>query len=281
MLTDSLLTSLCRTRLRTALALLLSLLFAPAGWSADAAKETVPPAEVRAAVAANFTAAMKELSAAFTAKTGHPVVSSFGASGQLVAQIANGAPFDIMLAADNQYTAQLVEKNLGVGDSRFVYAQGKLALWSASAGVVDTEGKVLKDGKFEKIAVANPKLAPYGRAAEETLKTLDLFDKLQPRFVTGENIGQTQQFVASGAVPLGFVALAQVYALSETQRGSFWIVPAKLYQPLDQEAVLLKSAEQNVAAKAFLAFIKSPEAQDIIRKFGYELPGSPTANTSK
>jgi molybdate transport system substrate-binding protein len=230
--------------------------------------------EVRAAVAANFTAAMNELTRAYQAATGRKVVASFGASGQLVAQIANGAPFDLMLAADNRYTAQLVDKNLAVGASRFIYARGKLVLWSSAAGTVDDKGQVLKDGRFEKIAIANPKAAPYGRAAEETLKTLGLYDSLQARFVTGENIGQTQQFVASGSVPLGFVALAQVYALPEDRRGSWWLVPAGLYQPLEQEAVLLKPAERNDAAKAFLAYLKSPEAQAIIRKFGYAMPGA-------
>lgn len=259
---------------RSALALLSLLLFnGQQAWPAAGAPPASEPLrqEVRAAVAANFTAAMNELSRAFNAATGHRVVASFGASGQLFAQIANGAPFDLMLAADNQYTARLIEDGLAVADSRFVYARGKLALWSSNPGYVDAGGQVLKDARFEKIAIANPKLAPYGRAAEQTLQALGLFEPLQPRFITGENIGQTQQFIASGNVPLGFVALAQVLALPEAQRGSYWIVPADLYQSLDQEAVLLKSAEHNEAARAFLAFLKTAEARDIIAKLGYGL----------
>lgn len=258
-------------RRRTLALLSLLLFFVQPGWSAESA-DAARSLEVRAAVATNFTAAMNELSRAFNAATGHRVVASFGASGQLFAQITNGAPFDLLLGADNLYTGQLIDKGLGVADSRFIYAQGKLALWSSSPGYVDAGGKVLRDAKFEKIAVANPRLAPYGRAAEQTLQALGLLEKLQPRFITGENISQTQQFVASGSVPLGFVALAQVLALPEAQRGSYWLVPADLYQPLDQEAVLLKSAEQNAGARAFLAYLKTPAAQEIIRKFGYALP---------
>jgi molybdate transport system substrate-binding protein len=235
-------------------------------------KTPAPAREVRAAVAANFTAAMNELSRDFTAATGQKVVASFGASGQLFAQISNGAPFDLLLGADNQYTRQLIDRGLGVAGSRFIYAQGRLALWSSEAGYVDAEGKVLKKADFSKIAIANPKLAPYGRAAEQALQALGLYDTLQARFITGENISQTQQFVASGSVPLGFVALAQVYALPDAQRGSFWIVPTDLYAPLDQEAVLLKSAQDNATAKAFLAYLKTPAAQRIIRRYGYELP---------
>lgn len=258
---------------RAAVLLMLSLLgAAPTGSAANA--ERARPAEVRAAVAANFTAPMKELAAAFTARTGIAVLPSFGASGQLVAQIANGAPFDLLLAADNQYTAQLVGKHLAVADSRFVYARGKLALWSGRAGYIDAAGEVLKDGQFDRIAVANARLAPYGRAAEQALRALGLFDALRPRFVTGENIGQTQQFIASGSVPLGFVALGQIYALPAAQRGSFWIVPPALYEPLDQEAVLLEPAARNESAQAFLAFLRSAEGQDIIRRFGYDAPAA-------
>jgi molybdate transport system substrate-binding protein len=236
------------------------------------AKAPAPAREVRAAVAANFTAAMNELSRDFTAATGRKVVASFGASGQLFAQISNGAPFDLLLGADKQYTGQLVDKGLGVADSRFIYARGRLALWSSTPGYVDAKGEILKKADFAKIAIANPRLAPYGRAAEQSLKAMGLYETLQARFVTGENISQAQQFVASGSVPLGFVALAQVNALPEAQRGSFWIVPTELYEPLDQEAVLLKSAQGNAAAKAFLTYLKTPEAQRIIRRYGYELP---------
>lgn len=256
----------------TVLLALLSTFSFLSGNARAAEKTDPPPAEVRAAVAANFTATMNELSRAFTEATGHKVVASFGASGQLFAQISNGAPFDLMLSADNQYTAQLIDKGLGVADSRFIYARGQLALWSSEAGYVDAKGDVLKKAAYSKLAVANPKTAPYGRAAEQALKALGLYETVQARFITGENIAQTQQFVASGNVPLGFVALAQVYALPEDKRGSFWIVPAELHEPIDQEAVLLQSARDNTAAKAFLAYLQSPEAQRIIRRYGYELP---------
>lgn len=259
-------------RISTVILTTLTLLCGTAHAETSGTKAAAPAREVRAAVAANFTAAMNELSREFEASTGKKVVASFGASGQLFAQITNGAPFDLLLGADNQYTGKLIDQGLGVASSRFIYAQGRLALWSSEAGYVDGEGKILKKAEFPKIAIANPKLAPYGRAAEQSLKALGLYDTLQARFVTGENIGQTQQFVASGSVPLGFVALAQVYALPEAQRGSFWIVPTELYDPLDQEAVLLESARDNAAAKAFLAYLKTPEAQRIIRRYGYELP---------
>jgi molybdate transport system substrate-binding protein len=239
---------------------------------ADDKSTADPAAEVRAAVAANFTATMNELGRAFTEATGYKVVASFGASGQLFAQISNGAPFDLMLSADNQYSVKLIDKGLGVAASRFIYARGQLALWSSDAGYVDDKGDVLKKAAYSKLAIANPRTAPYGRAAEQTLKALGLYETVQARFITGENIAQTQQFVASGNVPLGFVALAQVYALPEDRRGSFWIVPAELHEPIDQEVVLLQSAQANTAAKAFLAYLKSPAAQRIIRRYGYELP---------
>jgi molybdate transport system substrate-binding protein len=262
-----------KLRVASVLLALLSTLSFLCGDAAASDEKTAPPAaEVRAAVASNFTATMNELSRAFTAATGYKVVASFGASGQLFAQISNGAPFDLMLSADNQYSTQLVENGLGVADSRFIYARGQLALWSSEAGYVDDAGDVLKKAAYAKLAIANPKTAPYGRAAEQALKALGLYETVQARFITGENIAQTQQFIASGSVPLGFVALAQVYALPEDKRGSFWIVPEKLHEPIDQEAVLLKSAQDNAAARAFLVYLKSPEATAIIRKYGYELP---------
>jgi molybdate transport system substrate-binding protein len=240
--------------------------------AAASAATTAPAREVRAAVAANFTATMNELGRAFSAATGLEVVSSFGASGQLFAQIANGAPFDLMLSADNQFSAQLIANGLGVADSRFIYARGQLALWSSAPGYVDDEGAVLKKAAYSKLAIANAKTAPYGRAAVETLKSLALYETVQARLITGENIAQTQQFIGSGNVPLGFVALSQVLALPEDKRGSFWIVPEQLHQPLDQEAVLLTSARDNAAARAFLDYLKSPAAQAIIRKYGYQVP---------
>ena len=252
---------------------LLAMLALLCGSAGALAADAAPAAqEVRAAVAANFTATMNELSRAFAEASGHKVVSSFGASGQLVAQISNGAPFDLFLSADDQFSGQLIDRGLALPDSRFIYARGQLALWSSTADYIDDKGEVLKKGIYPRLAIANPKTAPYGRAAEDTLRALGLYESVQARFITGENIGQTHQFIASGNVPLGFVALSQVYALPADKRGSFWIVPEQLHEPIDQEAVLLKTAQDNAAARAFLEYLKSPAAQAIIRKYGYGLP---------
>ena len=228
--------------------------------------------EVRAAVAANFTAAIKKLTPVFERKTGHKLVASFGATGQLYAQIRNGAPVDVFLSADDVTPQKLVAEGDAVGASYFIYARGRLALWSSQPGYVDAQGAILKSDKFTKIAIANPKTAPYGQAAIDALTTLKLLDTISLRFVIGENIAQTQQFVSSGNVPLGFIALAQVKALAPEDRGSWWVVPANLHQPIDQGAVLLSRAKDASAATAFLAFLKSPEAIAIIRELGYEIP---------
>ena len=226
--------------------------------------------EVKAAVAANFTAATKQLAPLFEKKTGHKLVASFGATGQFYAQINSGAPFDVFLAADDATPKKLIAEDSAVADSYFIYARGRLVLWSSTPGHVDDKGAVLKANQFEKIAIANPKAAPYGQAAIETLTALKLLDQLQPKFVTGENIAQTQQFISTGNVPLGFVALAQVKALPAADRGSYWVVPQELHQPIDQGAVLLSKADNPKAAAEFLAFLKSPEALAIIHELGYE-----------
>lgn len=228
--------------------------------------------EVKAAVAANFTAAIKKLAPAFEKQTGHKLVASFGATGQLYAQIKNGAPFDVLLSADDTTPQKLVAEGDAVADSYFIYARGRLALWSSQPGYVDEQGAILKSDKFTKLAIANPKAAPYGQAAIDALTTLKLLAQLQPKFVMGENIAQTQQFVSSGNVPLGFIALAQVKSLAPEDRGSWWVVPANLHKPIDQGAVLLSKAKSSPAARAFLTFLKSPEAIVIIRGLGYEIP---------
>jgi molybdate transport system substrate-binding protein len=228
--------------------------------------------EVKAAVAANFTAAIRKLTPAFEQKTGHKLLASFGATGQLYAQIKNGAPFDVFLSADDTTPQKLIAEGDGVAGSYFIYARGRLALWSNQPGYVDDQGAILKSDKYTKIAIANPKAAPYGQAAIDALTTLKLLDVISPRFVVGENIAQTQQFVSSGNVPLGFIALAQVKSLAPEDRGSWWVVPASLHKPIDQGAVLLKKSASDAAAKVFLDFLKSPEAVTIIRELGYELP---------
>ena len=227
--------------------------------------------EVQVAVAANFTAPMKIIAAQFEKDTGHKVQASYGATGKFYAQIQNGAPFDILLAADDETPARLDKENATVANSRFTYAIGKLVLWSPQAGMVDDKGDVLKAGKFDHLSVANPKLAPYGLAAQEALQKLNLFTTLQPKFVTGENIGQTYQFVASGAAPLGFVAMSQVYEDNKLKSGSAWVVPPMLYSPIRQDAVVLTKGGNKAAVTAFIAYLKGDKAKTVIRSYGYDL----------
>ena len=227
-------------------------------------------AEVHVAVAANFTAPMKQIAADFEKETGHKVVLSFGASGKFYAQIKNGAPFQILLSADDEKPLQLVKDGLAVADSRFTYAIGTLVLWSAKPGFVDAKGEVLSKGHFNKIALANPKLAPYGTAAIELLTKQGLLTSLTPKFVQGENISQTFQFVSTGNAELGFVALSQVMKDGKVTSGSAWIVPGRLHSPIRQDAVLLATGRDNAAAKALLGYLKSDKAKKIIRSYGYE-----------
>jgi molybdate transport system substrate-binding protein len=230
-------------------------------------------ATVLVAVASNFTKPMTEIAAAFAKATGHEANLSFGSSGKFVAQIENDAPFEILLAADEKNPKKLETLGKGVANSRFTYAIGKLVLWSAKPGFVDGQGQVLSKGGFKHLALADPKLAPYGQAAEEALKNLSLLEELQPLFVLGENISQTQQFISSGNAELGFIALSQVIDKDgNISEGSAWMVPNTLHNPIKQEAILLKKGELNPAAPALLAFLKSPETLAIIKKYGYNLP---------
>lgn len=222
------------------------------------------------AVAANFTEPAKEIAALFKAKTGHEAVLSFGASGQFYTQIKENAPFAILLSADDERPKKLIEDGLGVADSRFTYAIGKLVLWSKDPNLVKGED-TLKANAFSKISIANPIAAPYGAAGIETLKALKLYDAIQPKIVTGNSIGQAFQFVESGNAEIGFVALSQ---LMPNAGGSRWMVPQNLYTEIRQDAVLLKSAAGNEAATAFLTFLKGPEARAVIEKFGYALAGT-------
>lgn len=228
-------------------------------------------AEVSVAVAANFTAPMQKIAQSFEQDTGHKAVLAFGSTGNFYAQIRNGAPFQILLAGDNETPARIEKESLGVAHTRFTYATGKLVLWSKRPGLVDDKGDVLRTGKLERIAIANPKLAPYGLAAMETLTQLGLLQSLQPKFVQGENISQTYQFVATENAPLGFVALSQVFADGRLKEGSAWMVPATMHQPIQQDAVLLNSGKDNPAAAALLGYLRSDKAKGIIRSFGYDL----------
>nr|WP_320141609.1 molybdate ABC transporter substrate-binding protein [uncultured Cohaesibacter sp.] len=224
-------------------------------------------ADTKVAVAANFTAAAKEIATAFAAETEHTATLSFGSTGKLYTQIANGAPFSVFLAADQARPIKAEKEGLAVPDSRFTYAQGKIVLYSTDPDLVDSSGAVLKSpDKFHKLAIANPKTAPYGAAAMQTLDKLNVPSAVMDALVRGDSISQTHQFVASGNAQLGFVALSQVV---NDKDGSQWIVPADLYAPIKQDAVLLKTGAEDEAAKAFLAFLKGDTAKDIILKFGY------------
>ena len=229
----------------------------------------LPAAQTNVAVAANFTEAAKEIAAAFKAKTGHEAVLSFGATGQFYTQITQGAPFQILLSADDARPKKLVDDGLAVVDSRFTYAIGKLVLWSKTPGLVKGE-ETLKAASFAKLSICNPSAAPYGAAAIEAMKSLKVFEALQPRLVEGATITQAYQFVETGNAELGFVALSQ---LTGPEAGSRWLVPQELYSPIRQDAVLLKAGATNEAATGFIAFLRSPEARVIIQKYGYVLDG--------
>ena len=228
--------------------------------------------EVRAAVASNFSAPMERIVPLFQQESGHVVKVSFGSSGKFYSQIKEGAPFDVFLAADEKNPKLLEKEGLAVEGSRFVYALGKLVLWSARPGYVDDKGHVLRKGSYGKIAYADPKLAPYGLAAKETLEELGLWNVVQSKLVTGESITQTYQFIATENAELGFIALSQITKDGKVTDGSWWIVPAHMYNPIKQSAVQLTAAKDKVAAQAFLSFLKSEKAVAIIRSFGYELP---------
>jgi len=226
--------------------------------------------EVSVAVAANFTAPMKRIAADFEKDTGHKALLSFGSSGKFYAQIKERAPFQVFLSADDETPARLDRDGLTAAGSRFTYAIGTLVLWSAKPGFVDDKGEVLSKGSFKKIAIANPKLAPYGKAAIETLTNLGLLTTIRPKFVQGENISQAQQFIGSGNAELGFVALSQVMKDGRIAGGSAWIVPEKLHSSIRQDAVLLANGKHSAAAKALMAYLKSDKVRKIIKTYGYK-----------
>jgi len=225
-------------------------------------------AETKVAVAANFTEPAKEIAAKFEAKTGDKVVLSFGSSGLFYTQIANGAPYEVFLSADSERPTKAEADGLAVAGTRFTYATGRLVLWSKTPGLVDAKGAVLAKGGFEKLSIADPKAAPYGLAAVETLTKLKLYDALKPKIVTGSSITQAFQYVQTGAAEVGFVALSQVI---NENGGSRWIVPAANHTPIDQQAVLLKTGADSATAKAFLLYLKSKDAKAIIKRYGYEV----------
>jgi molybdate transport system substrate-binding protein len=227
--------------------------------------------EAHIAVAANFAEPIKAVAAVLEKTTGHTLKVTLGATGKLVAQIKNGAPFDVLLAADTQTPAQLEADGLTQPGSRFTYATGKLVLWSADAAKVDAKGDILKTGSFRKLAHAAPKVAPYGAAAVQVIDKLGLTAALAPKLVQGESIGQTFSFVYTGNADLGFVAMSQVLEGGKLKNGSMWVVPQHLYQPIRQDAVLLQRAGANPAAQALVALLKSPNIKALIRSYGYDI----------
>lgn len=237
-------------------------------WSATI-RQTVQAGEVTVAVAANFAGPLAKLAEGFTAASGHTLKTTAGATGKFYSQIVAGAPFQVLIAADDETPKRLIAEGHAVAGSNFTYAVGQLVLWSAQPGLVDDQGAVLASGRFNKLAIANPKLAPYGRAAMQVMQARGLADQLAPKLVTGESIAQAYQFVFTGNAELGFVALSQVMVPNKPVSGSTWRVPAALHEPILQDAVLLKAGEQSAAAAALLAYLKSAPARAVIRAHGY------------
>jgi molybdate transport system substrate-binding protein len=229
--------------------------------------------EIQAAVASNFYNPFRAISQQFEKETGHKVQIISGSTGKLYAQIINGAPFELFLSADSRRTKLLEKENYAVSKSRFTYALGKITLWSLKKDLIANDGKsTLKKRNFEHIAMANHKTAPYGKAAMQTLQKLNLWDILRPLVVQGENISQTFQFVASQNAELGFVALSQVLDPKNNFKGKRWDVPETLYEPIEQDAIILKKGENNPGVKDLWQYLKSEQAKLILKKYGYDLP---------
>ncbi|MDD5029560.1 MAG: molybdate ABC transporter substrate-binding protein [Rhodoferax sp.] len=227
--------------------------------------------QAQIAVAANFAEPIKAVAAVLEKTTGHTLSITLGATGKLYAQIKNGAPFDVFLAANTTAPAALENEGLAQAGSNFTYAHGKLVLWSADVAKVDAKGDVLKGSGFRKLAYANPKTAPYGEAAVQTLDKLGLTGALTPKLVQGESIGQTFNFVHTGNAELGFVAMSQVLEGGKLKGGSMWVVPQTLYNPIRQNAVLLNRGANNPAAVALMGLLQSPNIKDLIRSYGYDI----------
>jgi len=248
--------------------------FAPAGlvsllavFAASAAQAD----EVQVAVAANFTAPIQAIAADFEKDTGHKLVAAYGATGQFYTQIKNGAPFEVFLSADDTTPEKLEKEGDTVKGSRFTYAIGTLALWSAKEGYVDSKGEVLKKNEYQHLSIANPKAAPYGLAATQVLEKLKLTEATKTKIVEGQNITQAYQFVSTGNAEIGFVALSQIFKDGKVTSGSAWIVPASMHDPIKQDAVILNKGKDNAAAKALVEYLKGPKAAAVIKSYGYQL----------
>ncbi|MDH5642378.1 MAG: molybdate ABC transporter substrate-binding protein, partial [Nitrospira sp.] len=224
------------------------------------------------AVAANFVLPFREVATEFEKASGHHITIATGSSGNFYAQMKNGAPYDVFFSADDERPKRLADEGLGIASSRFTYAVGRLALWSPDAAFITGE-ETLKHAAFKHLAIANPKTAPYGTAAMQTLQKLGLWDAVRLRLVMGENQGQTMGFIESGSAELGFVALSQIMQRALKIRGSHWIVPADFHAPIRQDAILLVKGKDNRAALALMEFIKGPRARAMIIRYGYELNG--------
>jgi len=236
-----------------------------------AAHAGVMAAEAQVAVAANFAEPMKSVVAILEKTTGHTIKVTLGATGNLYAQIKNGAPFDVLLSADTKTPELLEKEGFGQPGSRFTYATGKLVLWSADTAKVDDKGEALKSASLRKVAYANPKIAPYGAAAVQVMDKLGLTSSLTPKLVQGESIGQTFNFAQTGNADVGFVAMSQVLVGGKLKSGSMWVIPQSLYDPIQQDAVVLLRAANNEAAQALMKLLKSPNIKDLIRSYGYDI----------
>lgn len=227
-------------------------------------------AEVKVAVAANFAQTLKEISTVFEQDTGHKLAITQGSTGKLYAQISQGAPFEVLLSADDETPEKLITEGKAITGTRFTYAIGRLALWSPKPDLVDEGGQVLKTDKFRFLAIANARVAPYGRAAVQVMQKLGVLSSIEPRVVQGESITQTFQFVSTGNAQLGFVALSQITENGKLKSGSAWIVPENMHEQLRQDAVLLNPGKDSAAASALLNFLKSDKAKKIITTHGYQ-----------
>lgn len=239
----------------------LAVLLSPATWADD----------INVAVAANFTAPMQKIATQFQQKTGHRVLLSSGATGKFYAQIKNDAPFDVLFSADQQTPERLEREGSAVSNTRFTYAIGQLVLWSPRAGLIDNRGAVLSAGHYTHLAIANPKLAPYGNAAQQVLTRFGLLDNIRPKLVVGENIGQAYQFVQTGNADMGFVARSQVQNEAGQISGSYWLVPSSMYTPIIQQAIVLNPGRTKPAVGQLMQYLKGAAAREIIKKYGYGL----------
>src|SRR5271169_2019280 len=237
--------------------------------------------EIIVAAATDMSAALPQLVAAYTKKTGQPVKVSFGSSGNLTNQIRNGAPFDVFFSADEQYPQQLIAEGLATKDTLYRYAIGRLVLWVPGDSPLDLSKlgiQVLLDPSVKKISIANPATAPYGRAAEAALRHFQIYNQVSSRLVLGENVSQAAQFVESGNAQAGLIALSHALAPAMKDKGRYWTVPLDAYPTLNQAVVVLSRSKQGDAARRFLDFLRTPEATSLLASYGFSLPTEKQAN---